>query len=81
MQFLNEVLIRNLRQGDVTCRWNEAQFLALLRELNHKQTEEVIQRIDRKFRDHCEQSLRGRILLQATPLSLIPTSNDFNCPQ
>lgn len=81
MQLLNEVLIRNLRQGDVICRWNEAQFLALLRELNHKQTEEVIQRIDRKFRDRCRQSLFDRVILHATPLPLTPTSNDFNCPQ
>ncbi|MGB4125481.1 MAG: BTAD domain-containing putative transcriptional regulator [Dethiobacteria bacterium] len=81
MQHLNDILSHNLRQGDVICRWNEAQFLVLLQELDHEQVRIVIQRIVEKFRDRRKQQHFDKVFLHATPLLLTPEPKNLDYPQ
>lgn len=76
MQHLNELLIRNLRQGDVICRWNEAQFLVLLQKMEYEQAKMIIQRIKQKFHDRRKKRHFDKVFLYASPLSLTPVPND-----
>ncbi len=75
MQYLNAALTSGLRQGDVICRWNEAQFLVLLRELNQIQAEGVINRIDGKYHEQDEAGFPGKAILHASLLPLTPVSS------
>lgn len=78
MQQLNGVLSRNLRQGDVITRWNEAQFLTLLCEVDQKQAEAVIQRIEKYFCDQAGPGLSCRFVLHATLLPITPDHDNLD---
>ena len=49
MKELKQLLLANLRKGDVITEWNEAQFLLSLPSLNVQQAEIALKRIQKKF--------------------------------
>ena len=49
MKSLKELLLSDLRKGDVITEWDEAQFLLSLPSLNAKQAEVALKRIQKKF--------------------------------
>lgn len=55
MEQLQESLFKNLRKGDIVCRWNEAQFLLLLPGLKVAQSNAVLKRIEQSFGDGYKQ--------------------------
>ncbi|NLO88819.1 MAG: hypothetical protein GX088_00565 [Clostridia bacterium] len=48
-KLLKQLLLSNLRKGDVVTQWNEAQFLLSLPSLNVKQAEVALKRMQKKF--------------------------------
>jgi GGDEF domain-containing protein len=42
---LKEVLIDNLRQGDLVCRWEDDNYMIILNDINKKNTDKVMERI------------------------------------
>ena len=69
MDQLEQVLLNNLRPGDVFCKMGESQFALLLQGLNLKQAQKVLQRICKKHRE-----LFGHkgMALRSTALPLLP---------
>lgn len=51
MKSLKELLLSDLRKGDVIAEWGEAQFLLSLPSLNAKQAEVALKRVQKKFTD------------------------------
>jgi len=51
---LKDVLLQNLRKGDVVCRWNEFQFMVLLHGCDVEGARTVIRRIKQCYRQACE---------------------------
>lgn len=49
MEFLREILRKNLRKGDVVCRWNSNQFYLLLSCLTQEQAAKALERIKNCF--------------------------------
>jgi two-component SAPR family response regulator len=61
MDNLENILLSNLRRGDVITRLGEAQYLSLLVDLNRHQANQVFERIKQSFR---EKIKNGEILLE-----------------
>ncbi len=62
MKQLKEVILKNLRKGDLIAHWNEAQFLLLFSGLTPEQVEIVVNRIKTGFQE--KNKLKG-VLLQS----------------
>jgi DNA-binding SARP family transcriptional activator len=70
---LQDVIMRSLRKGDLVTRWNEAQYLLMLPNLNREQALKVMQRIENDYiRQH---SLQG-LILQKKVETLFPLEGD-----
>lgn len=70
---LQDVIMSSLRKGDLVTRWNEAQFLLMLPNLNREQALKVLTRIEDAFtRQH---SLRG-LQLHKKVETLLPLEGD-----
>lgn len=63
MEFLEEVLRKNLRRGDVVCRWDENHYYVMLPCLTSEQSAKTLGRIKEHFFDF--QSSKG-VILQST---------------
>lgn len=64
MKELRQILLSNLRKGDVITEWNDAQFLLSLPSLNVQQAEVALKRIQKKFSEsfgHTGLVLRDKI--------------------
>jgi DNA-binding SARP family transcriptional activator len=70
---LQDVIMSSLRKGDLVTRWNEAQYLLMLPNLNREQALKVMQRIENDYiRKH---SLQG-LILQKKVETLFPLEGD-----
>jgi DNA-binding SARP family transcriptional activator len=70
---LQDVIMSSLRKGDLVTRWNEAQYLLMLPNLNREQALKVMQRIENDYiRQH---SLQG-LILQKKVETLFPLEGD-----
>ncbi|NLX90209.1 MAG: diguanylate cyclase [Firmicutes bacterium] len=63
MDFVEKVLRRNLRKGDIVCRWNKNQFYLMLECLNHEQAKKALDRVVKRCAD---VHLFSDIILQST---------------
>ncbi|WP_197079072.1 AfsR/SARP family transcriptional regulator [Candidatus Syntrophocurvum alkaliphilum] len=50
LEHLQELLVTNLRKGDIITSWNDRQCLLILNSLNEAQAESVLKRIDKRFK-------------------------------
>lgn len=51
MKELRQLLLNNLRKGDVVTEWNEAQFLLSLPSLSDKQAEIALRRVQNRYKE------------------------------
>ena len=51
MQLLKEILVEQLRKGDVISHWNDNQYIALLSGVSKEQGESVIKRVESQFKE------------------------------
>jgi len=73
MNNLQEVILEDLRKGDLVTRWNDAQFLMMLPGLNREQAADVMDRIEKSYiKDY---SLRG-LSIHKKVESLLPLEGD-----
>lgn len=69
MEQLQQVLLANLRKGDVIAPWNESQFTLLLPGLSLEQAEKVLQRIRETFQKAYTQE---GVVLRSSAHPLLP---------
>ena len=55
MEHLKEFLITNLRSGDVVARYSDTQFIIMLHEADLEDSERVMERIAKNYRNSCPQ--------------------------
>ncbi len=67
MKQLGVALKESLRKGDIICRWNEAQYLILLPNLNFEQLQKVLDRVKSNFQGRHKQN-KIRLRTQYHPL-------------
>ncbi len=70
MDRLLQVLVLQLRKGDVVTRWNHAQFLLILPGLNLEQAEKVLQRLKQFY--YSGNPATDKIILHSKQQSLLP---------
>ncbi len=70
---LQDVIMSSLRKGDLVTRWNEAQFLLMLPNLNREQALKVMNRIENTYIS--QHSLQG-LKLQKKVETLFPLEGD-----
>ncbi len=73
MNNLQEVILEDLRKGDLVTRWNDAQFLMMLPGLNREQAAVVMDRIEKSYLK--DYSLKG-LSIHKKVESLLPLEGD-----